>query len=279
MNIWSTQLDYWETIQPCRSQEDKPRWEIPFSESAWDVFLWWRIYFDWWFFQEVPPIWVPTGVKHNLHNRAEGWASPLRCSFIVSQMMSLLPKCTACQNHWATPFLCLPHDFVVVVFDQSDISAQNRPPPALCHEERKMGMTFTYWTKGVHSDCFSQLKDSSLDTWVDGRTSCHRNSKYCVEIMRVVFVHSNGGWWMFFQKVPVACVPTGVKHLHHRAQDFDIGVYFEANGHGTVSNRLPASIRQFRTLWWCLVYGEHGMSVCDLHRLDCLVCSQWGHSH
>ena len=37
------------------------------------------------------------------------------------------------------------------------------------------------------------------------------------------------------QKVPVACVPTGVKHLHHKAQDFDIGVYFEANGHGTVS--------------------------------------------
>lgn len=137
MNIWSTQLDYWETIQPCRSQEDKPRWEIPFSESAWDVFLWWRIYFDWWFFQEVPPIWVPTGVKHNLHNRAEGWASPLRCSFIVSQMMSLLPKCTACQNHWATPFLRLPHDFVVVVFDQSDISAQNRPPLLFATKKEK----------------------------------------------------------------------------------------------------------------------------------------------
>ena len=38
-----------------------------------------------------------------------------------------------------------------------------------------------------------------------------------------------------FQNVPVACVPTGVKHLHHKAQDFDIGVYFEANGHGTVT--------------------------------------------
>lgn len=37
-----------------------------------------------------------------------------------------------------------------------------------------------------------------------------------------------------FQKVPVACVPTGVKHLHHKALDFDIGIYFEANGHGTV---------------------------------------------
>lgn len=37
-----------------------------------------------------------------------------------------------------------------------------------------------------------------------------------------------------FQKIPVACVPTGVKHLHHRALELEIGVYFEANGHGTV---------------------------------------------
>lgn len=28
--------------------------------------------------------------------------------------------------------------------------------------------------------------------------------------------------------------PTGVKHLHHEAAHFDVGVYFEANGHGTV---------------------------------------------
>lgn len=35
-------------------------------------------------------------------------------------------------------------------------------------------------------------------------------------------------------KVPVECTATGVKHLHHAAQHFDIGVYFEANGHGTV---------------------------------------------
>ena len=39
---------------------------------------------------------------------------------------------------------------------------------------------------------------------------------------------------MTLQNVPVTCVPTGVKHLHHAALDFDIGVYFEANGHGTV---------------------------------------------
>ncbi|XP_072144032.1 phosphoacetylglucosamine mutase isoform X1 [Dermacentor andersoni] len=35
-------------------------------------------------------------------------------------------------------------------------------------------------------------------------------------------------------KLPVKCVPTGIKHLHREAQKADIGIYFEANGHGTV---------------------------------------------
>lgn len=36
-------------------------------------------------------------------------------------------------------------------------------------------------------------------------------------------------------KVPVSIAKTGVKHLHHEAvTNYDIGVYFEANGHGTV---------------------------------------------
>ena len=35
-------------------------------------------------------------------------------------------------------------------------------------------------------------------------------------------------------KLPVVCTATGVKHLHHAATRFDVGVYFEANGHGTV---------------------------------------------
>ncbi|VDC01835.1 unnamed protein product [Peniophora sp. CBMAI 1063] len=36
------------------------------------------------------------------------------------------------------------------------------------------------------------------------------------------------------ERLPVRCVPTGVKHLHHAAERYDVGVYFEANGHGTV---------------------------------------------
>ena len=35
-------------------------------------------------------------------------------------------------------------------------------------------------------------------------------------------------------KLPVTCTNTGVKYLHHAATKFDVGVYFEANGHGTV---------------------------------------------
>ena len=53
----------------------------------------------------------------------------------------------------------------------------------------------------------------------------------CCNQSRVTLHHS---YPTGFQNIPVACTPTGVKHLHHRALDFDIGVYFEANGHGTV---------------------------------------------
>jgi len=47
-------------------------------------------------------------------------------------------------------------------------------------------------------------------------------------------------------KLPVICTPTGVKHLHHAAQRFDIGVYFEANGHGTVLFS-PTALRTIHT--------------------------------
>ncbi len=28
--------------------------------------------------------------------------------------------------------------------------------------------------------------------------------------------------------------PTGVKNIHHEALQFDVGAYFESNGHGTI---------------------------------------------
>lgn len=49
--------------------------------------------------------------------------------------------------------------------------------------------------------------------------------------------YANGASTKYIEKdlrLAVRCTPTGVKHLHHEAANFDIGVYFEANGHGTV---------------------------------------------
>ncbi|XP_076754007.1 phosphoglucomutase 3-like protein nst [Xylocopa sonorina] len=49
--------------------------------------------------------------------------------------------------------------------------------------------------------------------------------------------YANGGSTDYISNVlqiPVACVSTGIKHLHNKALEFDIGIYFEANGHGTI---------------------------------------------
>lgn len=49
--------------------------------------------------------------------------------------------------------------------------------------------------------------------------------------------YANGASTKYVEKtlgLPVVCTKTGVKHLHHAATKFDVGVYFEANGHGTV---------------------------------------------
>ncbi|KAI8642678.1 hypothetical protein BD408DRAFT_475695 [Parasitella parasitica] len=58
-----------------------------------------------------------------------------------------------------------------------------------------------------------------------------------IKVGVVQTAYANGSSTNYLTKtlmVPVSCVSTGVKHLHHEAEKFDVGVYFEANGHGTV---------------------------------------------
>ncbi|PKS10651.1 hypothetical protein jhhlp_002406 [Lomentospora prolificans] len=60
--------------------------------------------------------------------------------------------------------------------------------------------------------------------------------------------YANGASTNYIEKhlqLPVVCTPTGVKYLHHEALKFDVGVYFEANGHGTVLFS-PQALRSFR---------------------------------
>ncbi|KAF4267554.1 hypothetical protein LV164_000590 [Aspergillus fumigatus] len=73
--------------------------------------------------------------------------------------------------------------------------------------------------------------------------------------------YANGSSTEYIEKVlklPSVCTNTGVKHLHHAAMRFDVGVYFEANGHGTITfsenalktikNTEPQSPAQQRSL-------------------------------
>ena len=53
--------------------------------------------------------------------------------------------------------------------------------------------------------------------------------------------YANGASTLFFEQnaIPVTFAKTGVKYLHHKAHEFDLGIYFEANGHGTVLLSKP----------------------------------------
>jgi phosphoacetylglucosamine mutase len=66
--------------------------------------------------------------------------------------------------------------------------------------------------------------------------------------------YSNGSFTEFLSRailpdnlsVSIICAATGVKNLHHEALKADIGIYYEANGHGTVlfnnsqlTNKIP----------------------------------------
>uniref|UniRef100_A0A0N4U557 Phosphoacetylglucosamine mutase n=1 Tax=Dracunculus medinensis TaxID=318479 RepID=A0A0N4U557_DRAME len=71
--------------------------------------------------------------------------------------------------------------------------------------------------------------------------------------------YSNGSSTKFLTEelgLPVSIVPTGVKYLHKEAHKFDVGIYFEANGHGTVlfSERFLSEIHS----------NTSNQSVCNL---------------
>ncbi|KAF2006822.1 Phosphoacetylglucosamine mutase [Amniculicola lignicola CBS 123094] len=58
-----------------------------------------------------------------------------------------------------------------------------------------------------------------------------------IKIGVVQTAYANGAATNYVEKnlkLKVDCTATGVKYLHHAAEKLDVGVYFEANGHGTV---------------------------------------------
>lgn len=88
------------------------------------------------------------------------------------------------------------------------------------------------------NDKFHLLDGDRIATLIAGYLmELVQKSKLDLQLGLVQTAYANGSSTSYISKtlkVPVACVPTGVKHLHHKAVEYDIGVYFEANGHGTV---------------------------------------------
>ena len=59
-----------------------------------------------------------------------------------------------------------------------------------------------------------------------------------ISLAIITTAYSNGGFWNYVKKeikpLKLILAKTGVKHLHRKARDYDLAIYFESNGHGTV---------------------------------------------
>lgn len=65
----------------------------------------------------------------------------------------------------------------------------------------------------------------------DGETD-----SYKPQVGAVQTAYANGASTDYLRGLGLEIVftPTGVKYLHEKTADYDIGIYFEANGHGTI---------------------------------------------
>ncbi|KAL1451329.1 hypothetical protein WDU94_005717 [Cyamophila willieti] len=78
------------------------------------------------------------------------------------------------------------------------------------------------------------------------------NLKDSVQMKVIQTAYTNGNCTKYIKDnlgIDVIFTSTGVKYLHHEALKYDIGVYFEANGHGTVlfSQKLKTLLAQENT--------------------------------
>ena len=75
----------------------------------------------------------------------------------------------------------------------------------------------------------------------------------------------------------VDCAKTGVKNLHHLALNFDIGIYFEANGHGTVlfskegMEKMSRENQQELTLLSTLINQTVGDAFSDMFAIEAVL--------
>lgn len=96
--------------------------------------------------------------------------------------------------------------------------------------------------KLLDGDKLAALLSKQISTWL-------KEADLKANLGVVQTAYANGASTSFLRTAcgeeALACAKTGVKHVHHKALDYEIGVYFEANGHGTIifSKEMKERIR------------------------------------
>lgn len=119
-----------------------------------------------------------------------------------------------------------------------DGEADVKPGTLLCSFDGDADRIVFYYLTGPAQDpaSFHLLdgdKIASLAT--DYISELVKQANLDIKVGCVQTAYANGASTAYLkERAPVTCTKTGVKHLHRAAEEYDIGVYFEANGHGTV---------------------------------------------
>lgn len=71
---------------------------------------------------------------------------------------------------------------------------------------------------------------------LNGGADANIGNDYQCRIGVVQTAYANGASTDYLKQLglEVTLTPTGVKYLHEKATQYDVGIYFEANGHGTI---------------------------------------------
>jgi len=137
----------------------------------------------------------------------------------------------ACGADFVKSKQCLPDGY------ENEPTVQ--PGSLLCSFDGDADRIVFYYVTGPVRDpaSFHLLDGDKIATLAtDFISELVREARLDITVGCVQTAYANGASTAYLtqQHVPVTCTKTGVKHLHHAAKEYDIGVYFEANGHGTV---------------------------------------------
>ncbi|KAJ3276870.1 Phosphoacetylglucosamine Mutase [Terramyces sp. JEL0728] len=93
-----------------------------------------------------------------------------------------------------------------------------------------------------------------------------RGDKSPLKVGLVQTAYANGSSTDYVKnklQVPVVFTPTGVKHLHHEAAHFDVGVYFEANGHDLINQTVGDALSDMLMIEAILVSTQQSFKQWD----------------